>query len=138
MVRLRGTENSDPGYPEIVKSRARGLVDRAASGDDEVLGSVLGAIQRDGSESFFVLGNVLREQVIEGFSLLGAEVNALEVIDFDLVGGLLVDGAENHEKIPDGKANLDAVCVRFAVVFGLIQGDFGVIGLGNGLAHDSS
>ena len=111
------------------------LVDRAVAGDDEALGVGLGAVKRDGAEVALVLGDVLAEEVVQGLGLLGAEVDALEVFDLHLVGSLLFHGAEDHEEIPDGEANLHAVGVGFAVIRGFVQRDLCVVGLGDGLAH---
>jgi len=90
------------------------LVDWTVGGDDEVLDA--GAFKRDGAEGLLVLRDVVLEDVGQGFSLLGAKIDALEVIEANLVGSVLVDGAEDEEEIPEGEAYLDAVGVGVAVL----------------------
>ena len=85
------------------------LVDRAA-GRREL------RLEREGAEGLLVLGEVVAEDVQQRLGLLGTEVDALEVVDLDLVGRLLVHGAEDEEEVPDAHADLDAVGVAVAVV----------------------
>jgi len=113
-------------------------MDRAVAGDDEALGVGLRAVECDGAEVALVLSDVVAEEVVQGLGLLGAEVDALEVFDLDLIRGLLLHRAKDHEEIPDGEANLHAVGVGFAVVRGFVQRDLCVVGLGDGLAHGVS
>src|SRR5260370_37140335 len=72
----------------------------------------------DGAEGLLVLGEVVAEHVPEGFGLLRAEVDALEVFDGELVGALLAHGPEDEEEVPDAHADLDAVGVTVAVILG--------------------
>jgi hypothetical protein len=88
------------------------LVDGAAGGD-ELLG-----FEGDGAEGLLVLGEVVVEDVGEGFGLLGAEIDSLEVGEVDLFGGVLGHGSEDEEEVPYAHADLDAVGVAFAIVGG--------------------
>ncbi len=90
------------------------------------------------AEGLFVLGEVVAEDVPEGLGLLGAEIDALEVIELDLFGCALAHGSEDEEEVPDAHADLDAVGIAVAIVGGGGELDFGLsrtgFGLG-GLAH---
>src|SRR5215469_6139765 len=66
------------------------------------------------AEGLFVLGDVVTEEVPESLGLLGAKVDALEVAELDLVGGLLGHGAEDEEEVHDAHADLDAVGIAVA------------------------
>ena len=112
-----------------------GLVDRAGLGDDEAGFAGLGVFEGDGAEGLLVLDEVVGEDAVQSLGLLGAEVNALEVVDLDFLGGLLLELAEDEHEVPDGEADLDAVGVGVAVVWGFVEGDAGVVGLSDGLAH---
>ena len=83
-------------------------------------------------EGRFVLGEVLYQDVPEGFGLLRAKVNALMILNAELIGALGVGLAENEMKIPDADADLDAVGVGVAVSRGLDHVD---AWLGRVLAH---
>jgi hypothetical protein len=102
------------------------LVERPLSG-----GSGKG-LERDGAEGLLILSEVLAEHVEEGLGLLRAEVDALEAANGDLIGGVLVSGAEGEEEVPDAGAHLHAVGVALAIV-----GGFGDVdpGLGVGLMN---
>jgi hypothetical protein len=78
------------------------------------------------AEGLFVLCQIVSEDVPEGFCLLGAEVDCLEVVEVDLGGRSLLHGAEDELEVPDGHANLDGVGVAFAVFFGLFEVHFGL------------
>jgi hypothetical protein len=75
-------------------------------------------IEGDGSEGLLVLGDVVSEDVEERLGLLGAEIDALEVANVDLVGRVLRESAEDEEEVPDGHTDLHAVSVAIAVVGG--------------------
>src|ERR1700744_1242650 len=75
-------------------------------------------LQRDLTEGLLVLGEVVAEDVPEGFGLLRAEVDAFEVFDDELFGAFLGHGAEDEEEVPDAHADLHAVGVVFAVAVG--------------------
>ena len=93
---------------------ARDLVDGTVAGDDKALD--LWAFEGDGAKGLLVLLDVMTEDVQEGFGLLGTEVDALEVVDANLVWGMLVDGAEDQEEVPDGEPYLHTVGVGVAIV----------------------
>ena len=80
------------------------------------------------AEGLLVLGEVVAEDVPEGLGLLRAEVDALEVLDVELVGRLLGHGAEDEEEVPDAHADLDAVGVAVAVVLGVGEVECGLFG----------
>src|SRR5882757_5146544 len=96
-------------FPALLR-RVTLLVDGAAG-----LGELL---EGDGAEGLLVLGEIVAEHVPESLSLLRAEVDALEVFDGEFVGALLAHGPEDEEEVPDAHADLDAVGVAVAVVFG--------------------
>jgi hypothetical protein len=89
------------------------------------LGELL--LEREGTEGLLVLGEIAAEDVPESFGLLGAEVDALEVLDGELVGVLLRHGAEDQEEVPDAHANLNAVGVAVAVVLGVAEFEGGLV-----------
>jgi hypothetical protein len=95
-------------------------------------GALLGRGQRlEGklAEGLLVLGEVVAEDIVESFGLLGAEVDALEVAKQYLLGSVLGHGAEDEEEVPDGHANLNTVGVAVAVVGGGGEFDIGLGGL---------
>src|SRR5947208_16357199 len=96
-------------FPALLR-RGTLLVDRAGG-----MGELL---KGDGAEGLLVLGQIMAEHVPEGFGLLRAEVDALEVPDGELVRALLTHSAEDEEEVPYAHADLDAVGVAVAVVLG--------------------
>lgn len=86
-------------------------------------------IEFDLTESRFVSGNVLLKQSEQGFCLLRAEIDSLEIANLDLGFGLLLQGAEGEEKIPNVYAHLDAICVILAIA--RVVGQFDVRLVGN-------
>ena len=68
------------------------------------------------SERTFVTGNILLKKSQQRLGLLRAEVNSLEVANLYLRLGLLLQGSENHEEVPDIHSHLHAVSVGFAVI----------------------
>ena len=113
---------------------AVGLVDGAGGDYEAGLAGGL-VVERDVAEGLLVLGDVLREDVGEGFGLLRAEVNALGVVNGEVLAGLLLEGAEDEHEVPDGEADLDGVGVGVAVVGGFVEGDGGVVGIRDGFGH---
>jgi hypothetical protein len=85
-------------------------------------------LEREGAEGLFVLGEVVAEDVEQGLGLLRADVDALEVLDLHFVSGVLAHGSEDEEEVPNTHADLDAVGVAVAVVFGVSRRDGGRIG----------
>jgi len=71
--------------------------------------------QLDFSESRLVLADVLLKDVHQRFCLLRAQINALEILDGDLVGHGLIHHSEAQEEIPEANANLHAVGVILPV-----------------------
>jgi hypothetical protein len=84
-------------------------------------------LEGDGAEGLLVLGEIVAEYVPEGLGLLGAEVDALEVLDGELVRGVLRHGAEDQKEIPYAHTYLDAVGVAVAVVFGVGELEGGLV-----------
>ena len=84
--------------------------------------------QLDLPESGFVLGHVLLQDVEQRLGLLGAEVDALEIVDGHHVRGSLVDPAEHEEEIPQIHADLNAIGIVLPVLGGVDQ-----LNLGRGL-----
>jgi hypothetical protein len=83
-------------------------------------------VKFDFSEGGFVAGNILLQESEQGFRLLWAEVNALEVPDFDLSFALLLYGAKYEEKVPDIHSHLHAIGIGFPIVGGIDQLDIGL------------
>ena len=80
-------------------------------------------LERESAEGLLVLGEVVAEKVQQRLGLLRAHIDALEVIDLYFVGRILVHGSEDEEEVPDAHANLDAVGVAVAIVFGILRGN---------------
>lgn len=87
-----------------------GLVERTLSGSGGQ------RLKRNGAEGLLILGEVLAEHIEECLGLLRAQIDALEAADGDLIGRVLVGGAEGEEEIPDAGAHLHAVGVALAIV----------------------
>jgi hypothetical protein len=113
-------------YGVLVRRRGHALVDGAAALRQF-------GLERDGAEGLFVLGEVVAQEVEEGLSLLRAEIDALEVLDVELLGGVLVHGAKDEGEVPDAHPDLHAVGVAAAEVRGTGDLDFGLSGLCRGL-----
>ncbi len=79
------------------------------------------------AEGLLVLGEILAEHIPESLGLLRAEVDSLEAGEHDLVGGILAHGAEAEEEVPDAHADLNAVGVALAIIFGLGELESGFI-----------
>ena len=90
-------------------------------------GRARNGLERDAAEGLLILRQVLAEHVEERLGLLGTEVDPLKATDGDLVGRVLMCGAEGEEEIPDAGAYLHAVGVAFAVVGGFADVDPGLI-----------
>jgi hypothetical protein len=75
------------------------------------------------AKCLLVLGEVLSENVPESLGLLRTEIDALVVLDAELIRALGVGLAEDEMKIPDADADLDAVGVGVAVSGGLYHVD---------------
>ena len=91
-------------------------------------------VESDGAEGLLVLGEVVGQHVYERLCLLRTEVDALEVFDAEFVGRVLAHGAEDEQKVPDGHAHLDTVCISVAIIGGGREIEFR-LGGGLGLAH---
>jgi hypothetical protein len=85
-------------------------------------------LQRDVTEGLLVLCEVVSDYIPESLGLLWAEVDALEVLDVDLVRGLLGHRAEDEQEVPDAHADLNAVGVAVAVAVGLGELQLGLLG----------
>jgi len=84
-------------------------------------------LEIEGSEGLLVLGEVLTEEVEEGFCLLGAEEDGLMVANGDFIRRFTGGKAEEELEVPHRDADLDRVGVGFAVIGGLGDGDFGLL-----------
>lgn len=73
-------------------------------------------LEVDFAEGGFVLANIILEDIQQGFGLLGAEVDALEILDIDLIGSALGSDAEHQKEVPKVGADLHAIRVTFAIV----------------------
>ena len=82
-------------------------------------------LQRERAESLLVLREVVAENIHQRLGLLRTEVDALEVFNLNVVGGILVHRPEDEEEIPDAHTDLDAVGVAVAVLVGLFRCDVG-------------
>jgi transglutaminase-like putative cysteine protease/tetratricopeptide (TPR) repeat protein len=83
-------------------------------------------VELDLAESFFVVHYVLLKNGEQRFRLLRAEIDALKVIDLNLRGRLLLEGAEYQKEIPNVHAYLHAVGVVFAIVLVIDELDVGL------------
>ena len=109
-------------YGVLVRGRGHALVDGAAALRQF-------GLERDGAEGLFVLGEVVAQEVEECLGLLRAKVDALKVLDVELLGGVLVHGAKDEGEVPDAHPDLHAVGVVAAEVGGTGDLDFGLSGL---------
>lgn len=73
-------------------------------------------IEFDLAESAFVACHVLLQESEQSFSLLRTEINTLKIPDIDLGLALLLQRAEDQEKVPDIDAHLHTVGIVLAVV----------------------
>jgi hypothetical protein len=80
-------------------------------------------IELDLTEGALVADDILLQQSEQCLGLLRAEVDALEVANLDLRFGLLLQGSEHHEEVPDIHPHLHAVGVGLAVVGSIDQLD---------------
>ena len=76
-------------------------------------------LERDDSKGLLILSDVLAEDVPEGLGLLRADVDALSVLDGDLILRFLVNKAESEKKILYADAYLNTVGVVLAIVLRL-------------------
>jgi hypothetical protein len=102
-------------------------MDRAVGGDVVALHLGLRAIQRDRPEGLLVLGDVVSEDVEQGFGLLRTEIDSLKVFHLDLIRRRTAKSAEYEHEVPHRETNLNAVGVGVAVVGGFVQGDAGLL-----------
>ncbi len=85
-------------------------------------------IELDLTEGCLVPGNVLLKQSEQRFRLLRAEIDPLKIANLDLRFGLLLQGAEGEEKIPNVHAHLDAIRVILAIARVVGQLDVRLVG----------
>jgi len=67
------------------------------------------------SKGAFVAGDILLQQSQQRLRLLRAQINPLEISDFDLRLSLLLQRAEDEEEVPYVHAHLHAVRIILAV-----------------------
>src|SRR5437016_14537959 len=72
-------------------------------------------IELDFPEGAFVAGNILLQQPQQRLRLLRAQINPLEIADLDLRFTLLLQRAENEEKVPDVHPHRHAVRIILSV-----------------------
>src|SRR3984893_7729186 len=73
-------------------------------------------IQLDLAESIFVARDVLLQQSEQCLGLLRTQIDPLKIPNLHLGFALLLQSAEDQEKVPDVHTHLHAVGVAFAVV----------------------
>src|SRR5690242_19685405 len=83
-------------------------------------------IEFDLAERVFVADNVLLQHTQQRFCLLWAEIDPLEIMNFDLRFGLLMKSAEGEEEVPNTDADLHAVGIAFAIGVGVDELDVGL------------
>ena len=81
----------------------------------------------EGAEGLLVLGDVLAEDVPEGFGLLRAKEDGVAIADGDLLGRVASGDAEDELEVPHADPDLDAVGIGFAVIGGLGDLDVGLL-----------
>src|SRR5690348_9908020 len=85
-------------------------------------------VQLDLAERLFVIREVLLQDVEQRFGLLWAHVDSLKIRDLNLSLGLLLQGSENQEKIPNTGSDLHAVGIAVAVAGGIDDLDIRLCG----------
>src|ERR1700751_5911271 len=78
-------------------------------------------IELDFAECAFISGDIVLENAQQGLGLLGAQIDSLEILNFDLSLALLEQRPEDQEKIPDIYPNLHAIRVVFPIIAGICQ-----------------
>src|SRR5579859_3845541 len=91
-------------------------------------------IELDFAEGLFVVHHVLLQDGEQRLGLLRAEINSLEVGNFHLGRGLLLQGAKDQEEVPYIHAHLHAIGIVFPVIFVVGELDIGL----RGSSHISS
>jgi hypothetical protein len=71
------------------------------------------------TESLFVLGEILSKDVPQCLCLLRTEEDGLVIADGHLVRAVAGCKAEDEREVPHADADLDTVCIGFAIVGGL-------------------
>lgn len=90
-------------------------------------------IQLDLAKRAFVAIHILLQDGHQRLGLLRAQINALEVLYFDLGLALLLQRAEDQKKVPHTYPHLHAIGVVLAVTFGFDQFDIGLIWIRHGV-----
>lgn len=98
--------------------------------DDAALGV---GFELDLPKGRFVLVYVLLEDVEQRLGLLGAQVDALKIVDGHVIRGSLVDPAEHEKEIPKIHADLNAIGIVLPVL-----GSVNQLNLGRGLLRHTS
>jgi hypothetical protein len=78
------------------------------------------------AERGFVLAHILLQHIQQGFGLLRADVDPLEIMDLHVFRRGLVDIAKHQKKVPKVDPDLHAVGVAFAVVGRFVEYDPGL------------
>ena len=79
------------------------------------------------AEGLLVLGDILPQNVPQGFGLLRAEEDSLVVANAHLIGAFARSSAEYELEIPNAYAHLDAVGIGLAVVGSLDKVHLGLL-----------
>ena len=82
--------------------------------------------ERDAAEGLLVLRQILPEDIPQCLCLLRTQIDAVRVLDGDVLGRFLVDEAEGEEEVPYADTDLHAVRVAFAVILRFGEFNFGL------------
>jgi len=73
-------------------------------------------VELDLAKRVFVSRDIVLQNGQQGFGLLGAQIDTLKILDFDLGFALLMQSAKNQEKVPDIYPHLHTVGIVLAII----------------------
>src|SRR6266849_9672102 len=84
-------------------------------------------LQLDLAERALVLADILLQHIQQGLGLLRTEIDALEIVNVDVVRRGLVHQPEQQKEVPKVDANLHAVGIAFAILGCIDQVNLGLL-----------